>query len=341
MKNELKIPKVVYQTWETTNYPDEIIECCCIWDSLNPGWEFRRYDARARREFIREHMPSDVLSAYDKLVPGAYQADLWRYCVLFVKGGVYMDINKAPLNPLDILLPINSDFVAISNPIRPNNLPAIQNTFILARKGCKILQQVIRLIVNNVQNRVYGDDSLIPTGPQAFALAMNQVLRRSPTAQFKVGQQLYGKTKITLWYADPKKVIIDGIKTGIVYTDTDKSTACYRSMMRSKLYDNDVTDIDAVDVEQYCIRNYPFAWKYGLIYRDDLQRMPRHQLTQHIATDMVERYYKLGKGNQAQKLAWSALKKGYGSKTLLRLLLKYGVRRKLKSGLKVVFQNRG
>jgi len=45
----------------------------------------------ACREFIAQEYPPDVLMAYDRLIPTAFKADLWRYCVLYKYGGVYLD----------------------------------------------------------------------------------------------------------------------------------------------------------------------------------------------------------------------------------------------------------
>ena len=44
------------------------------------------------RAFIMNEYPPDVLTAYDKLIPTAFKADLWRYCVLYKYGGVYLDV---------------------------------------------------------------------------------------------------------------------------------------------------------------------------------------------------------------------------------------------------------
>ena len=44
------------------------------------------------RAFIMNQYPPDVLMAYDRLIPTAFKADLWRYCVLYKYGGVYLDI---------------------------------------------------------------------------------------------------------------------------------------------------------------------------------------------------------------------------------------------------------
>jgi len=43
------------------------------------------------RSFIAREYPPDVLMAYDRLIPTAFKADLWRYCVLYTYGGVYLD----------------------------------------------------------------------------------------------------------------------------------------------------------------------------------------------------------------------------------------------------------
>ena len=44
------------------------------------------------RDFLAITFPPDVVYAYDELIPSAFRADLWRYCILYMFGGVYMDI---------------------------------------------------------------------------------------------------------------------------------------------------------------------------------------------------------------------------------------------------------
>ena len=58
----------------------------------NPEFEHRLFDDADCRAYIEENFSADVVEAYDRLLPGAYKADLWRYCVLYKTGGVYLDI---------------------------------------------------------------------------------------------------------------------------------------------------------------------------------------------------------------------------------------------------------
>ena len=50
------------------------------------------FDDAECRAFIAREYPDDVLYAYDRLIPTAFKADLWRYCVLYKYGGVYLDV---------------------------------------------------------------------------------------------------------------------------------------------------------------------------------------------------------------------------------------------------------
>lgn len=86
--NNSKIPKVIYQTFETPLIPQSLHNAIHAWLIRNPEYEVRYYSDRDRREYIKKYFDAPVLTAYDKLIPGAYRADLWRYCVIYNEGGV-------------------------------------------------------------------------------------------------------------------------------------------------------------------------------------------------------------------------------------------------------------
>lgn len=47
---------------------------------------------------MAKHMGKTVLEIYDKLIPKAYKADLFRYSVVYVYGGCYVDIAEVMLD---------------------------------------------------------------------------------------------------------------------------------------------------------------------------------------------------------------------------------------------------
>ena len=84
------IPLDIYQTWFTKELPPKMRERVELLKAQNPRFNHHLFDDNDCREFIKTHFKPDVLDAYDKLIPGAYKADLWRLCVLFINGGIYM-----------------------------------------------------------------------------------------------------------------------------------------------------------------------------------------------------------------------------------------------------------
>jgi mannosyltransferase OCH1-like enzyme len=155
------IPLDVYLTWGTKNLPNKMNERVETLKKQNPQFKYHLFDDNDCREFIKTHFREDVLYAYDHLIPGAYKADLWRYCVLFIKGGIYLDIKLACVNDFKLISLTNKEHFVKD---RPAN--SVYNAFMCCRKGNILLFMAIRQIVANVKSRYYGKTALSPTGPE-------------------------------------------------------------------------------------------------------------------------------------------------------------------------------
>ena len=133
----------------------------------NPRFTHHLYDDNDCREFIQTHFKEDVLDAYDRLIPGAYKADLWRLCVLFINGGIYMDIKFCCVNGFKLIELTESEHFVKD---RPHN--SIYNALMVCKKGNIFLYKSIRQIVENVKNKYYGETPLSPTGPKMLGAVM-------------------------------------------------------------------------------------------------------------------------------------------------------------------------
>lgn len=56
-------------------------------------------------KFLQQHFSPQVVELWHKLPLGAFRADLWRYCTLYVYGGVYQDVKIEWLVPLRTVVP--------------------------------------------------------------------------------------------------------------------------------------------------------------------------------------------------------------------------------------------
>ena len=145
------IPMSIYQTWHTKILPPSMAVSVKLIKILNPKFNHYLYDDNDCREFIRNNFKVDVLNAYDSLIPGAYKADLWRYCILFIKGGIYLDIKYAPLNGFKFINLTESEHLVADL----NNI-GIYNALMVCLPYNDFLFKAIRQIVENVNNKYYG-----------------------------------------------------------------------------------------------------------------------------------------------------------------------------------------
>ena len=154
------IPLDIYQTWFTKDLPPKMRERVELLKVQNPRFNHHLFDDNDCREFIKTYFQPDVLESYDTLIPGAYKADLWRLCVLFINGGIYMDIKFCCVNGFRLIELTETEHLAKDRP--PNS---IYNALMVCKKGNIFLYNSIRQIVENVKNRFFGNHPLSITGP--------------------------------------------------------------------------------------------------------------------------------------------------------------------------------
>jgi len=164
MSYNVIIPTNIYQTWHTKKLPPLMANSIFLIKELNPRFNHYLYDDNDCREFIKNNFKPDVLNAYDSLIPGAYKADLWRYCVLFIQGGIYLDIKYTPLNGFRFINLTESEHL-----VSDINNVGIYNALMVCLPRNEILYSAIRQIVENVNRKYYGNNFLEPTGPNLLS----------------------------------------------------------------------------------------------------------------------------------------------------------------------------
>lgn len=161
------IPLVIYQTWYTKNLPPVMKNTVTRLISDNPQFQHVLYDDNECRNFIQQNFDQAVVDAFDSLIPGAYKADLWRYCILHKNGGIYLDIKYQCIDGFSLLQLTDKEYFV--RDIDWENKRGIYNALMVCLPGNQKCWDCIQQIVENVKNRFYGDSPLEPTGPQLLA----------------------------------------------------------------------------------------------------------------------------------------------------------------------------
>ena len=158
------IPFNIFQTWHTKDLTPKMLEAINAVKEHNPEFSYHLYDDANCLDFITTYFDKSVVDAYNTLLPGAYKADLWRYCVLYIHGGVYLDIKYYPVNGFKFLELVKSEhFVKDREHFLGER--GVYNGLIISKPNNQILWNCIRQIVHNVNTQFYGKNPFEPTGP--------------------------------------------------------------------------------------------------------------------------------------------------------------------------------
>lgn len=223
-RKAIPVPLTIYQTWKTKDLPPKMKECVEKLKRDNPEFDHHLYDDNDCRQFIKSNYDSDVLNAYDSLLPGAYKSDLWRYCILYKKGGIYLDI-KFQCEPGFKLLEMaleDETFVLDRMFINPyltidpflkllntpdlyektkdmidkeqwkNKEVGIYNAVIATVPENPVIFKCILQIVKNVKNNYYGFNALYPTGPGLLSQKYFERNYKSKVNKFKYFNSIEG-----------------------------------------------------------------------------------------------------------------------------------------------------
>jgi len=131
--------------------------------TLHPNFDFNFYNNRMIKNIIKNAFPQRVYDAFMMINPvyGACISDFARYCLLYLYGGIYMDIKSQVIQPIDELLNWGNhdDILILSHwdtfP-RPQfhrfgSKGELQNWVIL----CSPRHSVMKLIIDEMVSRIH------------------------------------------------------------------------------------------------------------------------------------------------------------------------------------------
>jgi mannosyltransferase OCH1-like enzyme len=115
------VPKNIFQSWHTKNISSNMKNTIDELKKNNQDFKYYLCDENECRNLIKNNFNEDVLYAYDNLIPTAYKVDLWRYCVLYSYGGIYLDIKFKPVNNFSFNEIIKKEHFILERPFDSNS----------------------------------------------------------------------------------------------------------------------------------------------------------------------------------------------------------------------------
>ncbi|CZR69334.1 probable glycosyl transferase [Phialocephala subalpina] len=207
-----QFPKKIWQSWKVDplNFDIRDSDTAKTWTSKNPGHRYEVLTDNNDLYYVEENFgPNgcnrpDIVETYRSLTAKIIKADLLRYLVMYVEGGVYADIDVEALKPIKRFIPDRYDEGDIDMVISVEiDQPDFKEHAILGKKSqsfcqwtfmCKPrLPMMLKLVDNilawlNDLSRQQGvpiselhldfDEVISGTGPSAFTAAVLEAMSK-------------------------------------------------------------------------------------------------------------------------------------------------------------------
>ena len=92
MTNSINIPKIFYLTFKEGN--PKVDKRINQIHKFYPEFKVETYNNKECISFLESNYPDNHVQTFKKLKNGAHKADFFRYCILYKKGGIYIDMDN-------------------------------------------------------------------------------------------------------------------------------------------------------------------------------------------------------------------------------------------------------
>ena len=108
------IPKIIHQTWKTENIPAEWVSNQSSWKSYNPQWKYLLWTDIDNENLVKTYFP-DLLEWYKNLKYNIQRVDVARTLILYIYGGLYVDLDMICYQPFDNVFRQNDQLLLVES----------------------------------------------------------------------------------------------------------------------------------------------------------------------------------------------------------------------------------
>jgi mannosyltransferase OCH1-like enzyme len=166
---DLHIPKIMHHIWIGEPMPSHLSANIHAWAQMHPDWDMKLWTEREIDEIGLQNRA--LYDQAEKIVPRdaveQFRADIVRYELLALFGGMYTDVDTRPLRPIEPALEGHKEFAA------REDRNWIGNTYVGAIAGHPIMHALIAEMPRNV-HRFRGKRPNKLSGPQYLTPIWNR-----------------------------------------------------------------------------------------------------------------------------------------------------------------------
>lgn len=196
-----QIPNIVHYSFKSWNLTDDYYKHIERNKQICSNCEFIFYNNQDQDNFINTYFNQRIINAYYHINScyGAMKCDFFRYCVLYVMGGIYIDIKSAFKVPIFRLIQKKDvcllDILRQGEPWRKYH-PTHEQWCLMFAPQHPYLLSMIQLMVSYIERQYIPrirnyhlstkDKILNLTGPDAFTRAIYRVVKKKQAAYHRI-----------------------------------------------------------------------------------------------------------------------------------------------------------
>ena len=238
MKGEVGhgVPKIIHQSWKTTEISDTFKIWASSWKTTNPDYQYWFWTDKDNRELVEAYYP-EFLYTYDVMPANINRADFARGLYMHKYGGVYADLDTWCLRPVDTLFTpgASNAYVAEMSPDTSftQNLP---NAWFASAPGHPFWiffsKCVVELMRNLIENHTSAQIEQI-AGPLLVKQAVdawNSIQGGDPTLEIVKA----GKVYVNDWHAETDQ--------GVNPAYHEKNVLLWEACNKEELYKKEIQE---------------------------------------------------------------------------------------------------
>lgn len=219
-----------------------------IYTNLNymPYRRYIFYNDEACENFLQSKFDENIMKAYNTIIPGAYKADLFRHCYLYLNPAMYVDCKSILFQPFSIDYNDMEDIYC-----KDYIINCINNSFIIIKKKkSQVLKETIIKTLENIKNKELCDHQLFITGPGVLKYGLDKVNTNYDYKFFMRWLELQTKNKGTFILDSNNNVIFLCTYNGYYLENNYGKTTWYEILWRRGkkfIYRDDIGEINIIN----------------------------------------------------------------------------------------------
>jgi len=170
------VPNFVHRIWECREIPDRYASALNTWVGKTKNMSVFLWTRNTSRQFVLKLEGTEKLMLYDRLLPGAYKADFFRYLLMYKFGGIYSDIDTILHKDLSAndVAHLRDDAVTVARDLTPSRL--LNGGILVAPPGHALFRCALGEVIDHSRRRENILEDLDVTGPGVLGECARHIL---------------------------------------------------------------------------------------------------------------------------------------------------------------------